>query len=120
MRVFSVLLLLLLACSACQKDSGEVYIRVINNSDYTFTNIVVADQQFGDLPAQSSSDYQLFDRAYHYAYINVRVEGQEYILQPIDFVGEEPLRSGYYSYKLDIEQLGDQYGSLLLTFVDEN
>ena len=53
------------------------------------------------LPGQRS-DYQTFQHAYRYAYIRTVVEGEVLVLQPIDYLGEQRLEPGQYTYALDV------------------
>ena len=46
--------------------------------------------------------YRSFDTAYNYAYIQIFIDDKEFKLQPIDYVGEQPLGIGNFTYLLDI------------------
>jgi heat shock protein HslJ len=51
--------------------------------------------------------------AYSYAYVKVTAGGDEFVLQPIDYVGESLLAPGEYTYVLDVAEQ-----QLLLTLVE--
>jgi len=46
------------------------------------------------------SEYRQVALAYGYAYVSAMVDGEKRVLQPIDYVGEEPLAPGDYTYVL--------------------
>jgi hypothetical protein len=78
-----------------QGASQGVQIRVLNNSDFDFTNLVVNRVQFGDLEKYRASRYQRLDGAYQYGAVSFRVNGKDFRVTPIDFVGEHPSRRHY-------------------------
>jgi hypothetical protein len=86
-----------------QGPSQGVQIRVLNNSDFDFTNLVVNRVQFGDLEKYRASRYQRLDGAYQYGAVSFRVNGKDFRVTPIDFVGETPLRAGQYTYLVSID-----------------
>ncbi|MGB5379031.1 hypothetical protein, partial [Muriicola sp.] len=58
------------------------------------------------LDPDTYSEYKEFETAYAYAYIQITAGEEVYVLQPIDFVGEEILPIGLYTYELDIDAEG--------------
>ena len=69
---------------------------------------------YGDLLSATLSDYQSVDRAYAYSYIEVIIDGNTYVLQPIDFVGETELTAEHYTYILDADNSMARFGRLSL------
>jgi hypothetical protein len=86
--------------------------------DAVFVATTGPEKAYGPLASGKSSDYMVFEGLYRYAYIRVEVDDMEYILQPIDYVGETPLSSGDYTYRLDISNPSDPW-SLTLEFIKE-
>ncbi len=95
------------ACSSPFGDDrdGDVLLRVANESsvafDRTFVHLPDDPIEFGPLAANQSSDYVRVTTAYRYAYIKVEVDGVDYVLQPIDYVGESTLGPGKYTYAVE-------------------
>jgi heat shock protein HslJ len=85
-----------------------IMIRIHNNSDQNFDSVEVQfptqSEQYGSLAADSSSDYHAISEAYRYAYVKVTIGGEEFVLQPIDYVGESLLDPGEYTYVLDLKR----------------
>ncbi|MCA1801797.1 MAG: hypothetical protein LC662_05010 [Rhodothermaceae bacterium] len=112
-----ILALLLGGCSIFGTDdkSGTVYLRIENAGEVDFLNVKVSFTgdltSFGAVTAGETSEYRPFDVAYHYGYIEVETPESVYKKQPIDYVGESPLKRGNYTYSLKIED-----NQLLFTF----
>lgn len=85
---------------------GEVDVRVANASSFDFQRVEVHfpedEVNYGSVAAHRSTEYRRVSKAYGYAYIEVDVGGQELRIQPIDYVGESLLRSGRYTYELNL------------------
>lgn len=91
----------------------EVNIRIKNISAFDYSNVIVSNKTYGDIANDETTDYQLFDIAYQYAYVELQIDGDTFYIQPIDFVGEEPLESGSYTYEIGASEETDQaYGRL--------
>lgn len=107
-----ILAVYLLGCDAPGpvEDPTGVMLRVENAGEIDFSSVLIsfpgAEAEFGTLPAGATSEYKGFAVAYHYGFVEVMAEGETYRLQPIDYVGEEPLPNGHYTYTLRVE--GDQ------------
>lgn len=101
----------------CQKffDSadGPSSIRVKNGTSYDYRSVEVAfaseSVHFGDVPASGVTGYKKFPLAYRYGYIKLYIDGRAYVMQPIDFVGEEPLGPGNFTYLVSITDPDDQF-----------
>lgn len=111
-------ILLISACNTLdsENDTDAVYIRIANSSPIDFHSVFLSfpndEYTFGTLESGRSSHYQKFEEAYRYGYIEVRTQRETYVLQPIDYVGETPLRSGKYTFRLG---LSEQYVTLETT-----
>ena len=108
---FSLFLLLVIvySCSDRDDDLTAVNIRLRNTSEVVFDEVVVGDepQIFENLAPDSFSDYREFEMAYRYAYIQISSGEETYVLQPVDFVGEEELPIGLYTYELSLTEEGE-------------
>lgn len=84
---------------------GDVEIRIANNSSFTFDRVDVVfpedEVSYGGIPAGGRTDYRKVSVAYRYAYVEVEVNGHQSVIQPIDYVGEETLDGGRYTYALN-------------------
>ena len=97
-----------LALAACDSsDPDPVLLRVENASALDFSSVVVgfpeADANYGAVAAGQASDYLEFETAYRYGAITAEAAGETYRLVPFDFVGEEPLAAGRYTYVLTVD-----------------
>lgn len=94
------------AVSACSEDSTKTNIRITNISKYDFCNVVLdpvsGPVNCGIIKKGETTCYRSFDTAYHYAYIRFNIGDKEFKLQPIDYVGEQPLGIGKFTYAIDI------------------
>ncbi len=101
------LIVVLVMCAGCQTDvTNDVMIRVTNESEFTMHDVVVGfpaeTEEYGDIAPGNSSDYRKVEKAYRYARVETTIEGKKADLQPIDYVGEELLAAGRYTYVLDV------------------
>ncbi len=87
--------------------NDEVSLRIHNKSALTFDEIFVAapndSNTYYNLNPGLASPYKQFKKLYRYSYIRIKSADREFILQPIDYVGESPLNAGKYTYVLDID-----------------
>ena len=102
-------------CTDRDDDLSAVNIHIKNSSTLVFDEVVVADEEhiFENLPPDTYSEHQEFEIAYRYAYIRITSGEESFVLQPIDFVGEEELPIGLYTYDLNLTAEGD----VILEFV---
>jgi len=116
---------LLLGVTSCDSPlrpqiNSNVLVRVQNNSSFSFARVDVVfpedEVSYGSISAKNASDYRPVSKAYRYAYIEVEMGGQELVIQPIDYVGESLLRSGRYTYVLNVTI----EGHLTLDFREDN
>ena len=95
--------LLLSACHVLEPD-GPVEVRVRNGSSLTFDEGVLYVHMdsilFTSLEPGLETPYQEVERAYRIATTQVVTGSDTARLQVIDYVGEEPLRPGRYTFVL--------------------
>ena len=115
--------MLLLAVGCSSDDDVEVYIRLENVSSHNYENITVNTWNnpldYGNLGTGEVSDYQMVTKAYRYAFVELEIDGETYTIQPIDYVGESTLGSGYYTYQIDASDITEQYGRLTISLVED-
>ncbi|MDZ7808469.1 MAG: hypothetical protein U5K71_15355 [Gracilimonas sp.] len=128
MKANQFLILALSALIGCSVFSGndnpsKVNIRLSNVSPYTYQDIRVSttgdDVNFGDLRSSQFTDYSVFETAYRYAFVELQINDSTYTLQPIDYVGETPLKSGRYTYQIDADDSEDRFSRLSLTLIED-
>jgi hypothetical protein len=124
-KIFFVLVIFsLLSCSkdALAPDSnGEIEIRIWNDSNYEFDEVFVdtkgGQNDYGKLVSGNRSNYKKYNSAYRYAFVSFKIKGKAYSIQPVDYVGEELLEKGKYTYKISIADQNSQYA--LLEFIED-
>ena len=126
MKKIMILIIIIATLFSCSKDNvnNKVKIRLSNVSQYNFKNIVVntttGNVNFEDLESGQKSEYKAFDKAYRYAFVELKIDGKIYTLKPIDYVGETLLENGNYTYQIDANgTIGDQYSRLSLTLIED-
>ena len=104
--------------TTCTEDPSKANIRIQNISKYDFCAVVLNPPSrlvnCGGIKKGEKTCYHAFNQAYSYAYIKLYIEDKEFVLQPIDYVGEVPLDSGKYTYILDISDFNERRISLTL------
>ncbi len=94
----------LISCDIFGENS--TLIRLHNASEYDFLRVEVNTYDepinYGTIKSDEKSRYKTFKVAYRYAYVRLFVDVNEFIIQPIDFVGETPLGSGKFTYVLEV------------------
>ena len=98
-----------MGCSDRDDDLEGVNIRIKNESSLTFDTVEVGGNEtvHENIGPDEYSGYLEYEMAYSYAYINITVGEENYVLQPIDYVGETPLENGFYTYGLSISEEGN-------------
>jgi len=80
-------------------------IRLKNASGSDFTNVRVVfpsqEENYGDLKKGQVSEYRTIQKAFGYAYIELLISEEKFVLQPTDYSGEIPLGEGNFTYVLD-------------------
>ena len=89
-------------------DSGSVHIRIRNDSNVDFDRVQVEfpDQHevdYGPIPKGDVTDFRATHRAYRYAGVSVKAGDKDLSLHPIDYMGEQELFAGRYTYALDVD-----------------
>ncbi|MCK0147333.1 hypothetical protein MWU78_16890 [Arenibacter sp. F26102] len=112
MKRFAFLVLvaaIFIGCSDRDDNLDGVNIRITNESSVTFDLVQVGSEEMvhENIVPDEYSGYLEYETAYEYAYINIKVGEENYVLQPIDFVGETPLENGFYTYVLTISEEGN-------------
>ncbi|WP_231426408.1 hypothetical protein [Pedobacter sp. Leaf250] len=82
-------------------------------------NTGTGEVTFGNLDAGKNTAYQKFSKAYRYAFVKLEIDGKTYTIQPIDFVGEEPLKDGCYAYQISVNSSQGQFSNLSLKLIEE-
>ena len=100
-----LLVLLCVAGSCAEPEASSSDIRIHNVSEFDYIDLTVGSQHFDSLPAGAMSEYRDFGPAYRYNYVRVTVDGSLLTLQPIDYVGEDLLGEGEFTYQIDITDL---------------
>ncbi|NAS11781.1 hypothetical protein [Poritiphilus flavus] len=108
MKRFCIVLVALftatISCTDRDDDVTTINIRIKNDSNLLFEEVTVGDSEEVHMNVASGdySEYFEYETAYQYAFIRIIAGGQTFTLQPIDFVGEEVLPVGFYTYELNI------------------
>jgi hypothetical protein len=92
--------------ASCQVDTSKTNIRIKNNSKSDFCNVTVDPSgkmtNYGIVRSGETTCYNFFDLAYQYAYVKLHIGDKEFIFQPIDYVGEQQLGQGKFTYSIAI------------------
>ncbi len=121
---FLLISVFILSCSQSD-DAGkkDILLRVKNISQFEFKDVLVntsgGEQSFGNIDISQDSDYKSFDFAYRYAFIELKIDGNTYTIQPIDYVGETKLDNGKYTYEVNAVDSGNQYSRLTVTLIKD-
>ncbi|GGW22881.1 hypothetical protein [Arenibacter certesii] len=107
--LFILTIVLNMGCTDRDDNLEGVHIRVKNESSVHFDVVEVGSSSkvHKNIAAGSFSKYLEYETAYNYSYINIIVGSENYTLQPIDYVGESPLKDGFYTYGLTISEEGE-------------
>ncbi len=100
------------------RTTGAVQIRIKNASQYNYSNILVntngGENNYGNISASKTTKYGGFDFAYRYAFVELKINGQIFTIQPIDYVGETKLTPGKYTYEIGANDSAQRYGKLTI------
>lgn len=101
--------LLFVACEDRDDNINAVNIRIKNEASFTFKRVQVGDDEkiHENIAPGDYSGYLEYETAYKYAYVHIEADSTSYTYQPIDFVGEDSLSFGFYTYKLNVSEDGD-------------
>lgn len=100
--------------SSCKKEEEKaVQIRIENKSVYQFNDVFVntsdGENYFGTVNPGENSTYKAFNSAYRYAYVRLTINNREYVVQPIDYVGESKLTFGRHTYILQVRDINSPF-----------
>lgn len=116
--------LILFSCKTDKVDptpEGDVEIRIWNGSNFEFDQVFVdtngGQNDYGKLVPGNRSGYKKFKSAYRFAFISFKIDGKAYSIQPMDYVGEDLLPKGKYTYKISVANPTSQYA--LLEFIED-
>jgi len=98
--------LLLLAASCGILDPDPVRLRVRNSTGQDLEAIKVRapgmSARYGSLAAGKTSRYHRVPHVYNFPYAEALLDGTLIRQMPRDFVGEEPIEPGSYTYELTL------------------
>lgn len=90
--------------------AASVSIRIENGSALDLDEVLVffPDQpsravNYGSIKKGAVSEYHRTSRAYRYAHIEAKAGNRIFVLRPIDYVGEEELPAGRFTYVIKIQ-----------------
>ena len=94
----------LISCDIFGENSTLIRIHYASEYDFLRVEVNTYDEpiNYGTIKSDEKSRYKTFEVAYRYAYVRLFVDENEFIIQPIDFVGETPLGSGKFTYVLEV------------------
>ncbi len=90
--------------SAHTYDREKANVRVLNESGTILRNVVISGVNYGTLDPDEVSSYKSFDAIFRNAYIELYIGDTFFSAQPVDHVGETPLGSGFYTFKLRVNE----------------
>lgn len=98
------LILILLSFSG----NADLEIRVANHANGPIEEVRIAfpsqTEEYGTILPNGVTQYRVVKKAYRYAQLTAKIGGEEVAIQPFDYVGEKPLKSGKYTYVLMINK----------------
>lgn len=89
--------------TSCPEEISMVEIRVFNGTSSDMQKVELRNIEIGELKSKNFSKYIPFDSGYAYDKISCVMDEKVYEVSPADFVGEEPLKAGKYTYKLTLQ-----------------
>ena len=121
----------LTAITGCKTDNSpgtkNAQLRIFNATPWTFYDCTVKlpatqpdnpesnTHNFGQVEANAKTGYRQFSLLYPYAAVSLTMNNKPYLIQPTDYVGENPLKTGRYTYKITYNSASDQINLELLT-----
>lgn len=110
-----LMVVLALGLGSCKKDK-MVLIRIENGTGHDMTAITVGGpediHEYEDLKEGDKSDYKVYQKAYRYAYLSFKIGESDFVVQPIDYVGESLLEPGKYTYLVTISDLDTPWANI--------
>jgi hypothetical protein len=99
-----------LSCSDRDDNVDTINIRIKNDSSINFDEVQVGtnEELYTNIAPGEYSNYLVYEVAYKYAFVEIKSGEDTYVsLPPIDFVGEQELPIGFYTYKLSVNEEGE-------------
>jgi hypothetical protein len=75
-------------------------VRISNETGTLLQNVRVNGVAYGDIGIGQVTRYQYMKVAYRFAHVQLVMAGKEVDLRPEDYVGENPLGKGRFTYKI--------------------
>lgn len=100
-----IALALALSLTACMDmdGGGAVEIRACNDTGFDIGALQYSEFTEGNVAAGECTTYRpARGTLYNYTNVYFRIGSDEFRIQPIDFVGEDPLPGGAWSYSITI------------------
>ena len=108
--VAAILLLVLGACSSLFSSDDDTLIRLENASAFELTNVTFSSGHdpidYDRIAPGSRTEYVEVERSYSYGYLKVTADGGEYTIQPVDYVGEEEIGPGRFTFRIVLTENG--------------
>ncbi|MEO9892438.1 hypothetical protein [Aurantibacter sp.] len=97
------------SCTDRDDDLSGVNIRIKNDSNINFNSVAVggSDEVYENISSGGYSEYLEYETAYRYNSVYIESDSTSYNYSPIDFVGEDSLNFGFYTYELSISEEGE-------------
>lgn len=88
-----------------------------NSSDFVYKDLIINSageekKTIEKITPHQSTDYLNFENAYRYAFVELKINGDTFTIQPIDYLGEEKLDPGRYTYEIKAKDSGTRYNRL--------
>ncbi|MDB6121254.1 MAG: hypothetical protein JWQ71_247 [Pedosphaera sp.] len=99
---FVTLVLLSFTLLGCGGDNAT-HVRVRNGTDKDVSNVVINDNNFGDIKSGEASEYQILPMAYPDPYISLSIGTNRMKSEPAKYQGEQALGSGRFTFVVTIE-----------------
>lgn len=93
------------ACASTSEPDGALRVRVRNVGPVSMSALAVVFPrgerlESAALAPGATTPYTAVALAYRYAYVEAVVDGRRIVLQPIDYVGEQPMAGPCVTYEL--------------------
>lgn len=97
----------LVACSNPFAGDGATRIRLRNASTFELTSVTFAPGaarlEFARIAPAATTEYAAVEDAYRYGFLDVVVDGARRVIQPIDYVGENVIGGGEFTYVITVD-----------------
>ncbi len=87
-------------------DDGT-HVRLRNSTSFELTNVTfkpgTTELKFQRIRPGEATNYVPVSNVYRYGYLDVLVDGERRVLQPVDYVGENFIGEGRYTYIISVD-----------------